>query len=145
MRVQHSQTTFHEAFCIQCYANHTQGPVPQHHDNTTHALFACPHTTHTRLTLNNTATTFLNAHTISHRSSGNTWQRQPWTSLNQHHQLHVLLGGKLSASDWHHNSRDLENIQQWHIKFLEIMVPKVQKILLAKGTQTKLLQSARRP
>jgi hypothetical protein len=53
----------------------------------------------------------------------------------------LLLGGKLSASDWHHNSPELENIQQWHIKFLETMVPKVQKILQAKGTQTRLMQS----
>jgi hypothetical protein len=65
----HTQTqpplpTFHEAFCIQCYANHQQGPVPQHHDNITHALFTCPHTAHSRLTLNNTATTFLNTHNV---------------------------------------------------------------------------------
>jgi hypothetical protein len=139
---QRPQPTFHEAFCIQCYTNHQQGPVPQHHDNITHALFTCPHTTHSRLSLHNTASSFLNTHKLSHRISGNNWLRQPWSTLSNHHKLQMLLGGKLSASNWHHNSRDLENIQQWHIKFLDTMVPKVQKILLGKGTQTRLLQAA---
>jgi hypothetical protein len=137
---QHPQTTFHEAFCAQCYANHKQGPVPQHHDNITHALLECPHTTHHRLSLNNKASTFLNTHKITHRFSKNTWRTQPWSSMNNHHQLQMLLGGKLSASDWHHNSMELENIQQWHLKFLETMVPMVQKLLQAKGTQTRLMQ-----
>jgi hypothetical protein len=128
-------------FCVQCYANHKKGPVPQHHDNITHALFACPHTDHTRLSLTVAASTFLNTHKIAHRYSGTSWQIKPWTSISEHHRLLMLLGGKLSASDWHHNSQDLEDIHQWHIKFLETMVPKVHKILQAKGIQTKIIQS----
>jgi len=52
-------------------------------------------------------------------------------------QLQMLLGGKISASDWHHTSQDPGNIQKWHIKFLEKLVPKAQKILHAKGIQTR--------
>jgi hypothetical protein len=47
--------------------------------------------------------------------------------MNNPLQLQMLPGGKLSASDWHHTLQDLENTQQWHIKFLETMVPKVHK------------------